>query len=287
MKQLKITQSITNRQGTSFDKYCTEVSREDMITADEETELAKRIHKGDLLALDKLVRANLRFVISVAKQYQNQGQTLSDLINEGNLGLIKAAQRFDETRGFKFISYAVWWIRQSIIQSISENTRIVRLPLNKINEIGKIKRAFSKLEQEHQREPNIDEMAELLEQSENKISEVISISPFQVSIDAPFVKDDVSCLADVLVNSNTPKTDNLLMSESLSHDINRMLNTLSDRERVVVQLFYGIGIKYGLSLDQIAEKQGLTRERIRQIKEKAIRKLKKGSMSKLLQTYLG
>ncbi len=287
MKQLKITQSITNRQGTSFDKYCTEVSKEDMVSAEEETELAKRIHDGDLLALDKLVRANLRFVISVAKQYQNQGQTLSDLINEGNLGLIKAAQRFDETRGFKFISYAVWWIRQSIIQSISENTRIVRLPLNKINEIGRIKKAFAKLEQEHQREPNIDEMAALLEQPENKISELLSISPFQVSIDAPFIKDDNSCLADLLENPNTPKTDKVLMSESLSHDINRMLNTLSDRERVVVQLFYGIGMKYGLSLDQIGIKQGLTRERIRQIKEKALRKLKQGSMSKLLQTYLG
>lgn len=287
MKQLKITQSITNRQGTSFDKYCTEVSKENMISVEEETELAKRIHDGDLIALDKLVRANLRFVISVAKQYQNQGQTLSDLINEGNLGLIKAAQRFDETRGFKFISYAVWWIRQSIIQSISENTRIVRLPLNKINEIGKIKKAFSKLEQEHQREPNIEEMAELLEQTENKISDVISISPFQVSIDAPFVRDDASCLADVLVNSDTPKTDNLLMSESLNKDINRMLNTLTDRENTVIKLFFGIGVKYGLSLDQIAEKQGLTRERIRQIKEKAIRKLKQGAMSKLLQTYLG
>jgi len=287
MNQLKIIQTITNRQGTSFDKYCTEVGKEDMITVEEETELAKRIHKGDLLALDKLVRANLRFVISVAKKYQHRGLALSDLINEGNLGLIKAAQGFDETRGFKFISYAVWWIRQSIIKSITENSRVVRLPLNKINEIGKIKKAFSKLEQEYEREPNTEEMAELLEQSENKISEVISISPFQVSIDAPFVKDDVSCLADVLVNSDTPKTDNLLMSESLSHDINRMLNTLSDRERVVIQLFYGIGIKYGLSLDQIAVKQGLTSERIRQIKKKAIKKLKQGSMSKLLQTYLG
>jgi len=258
-----------------------------MITADEETELAKRIHKGDLLALDKLVRANLRFVISVANKYQNRGLTLSDLINEGNLGLIKAAQRFDETRGFKFISYAVWWIRQSITQSITENCRVIRLPLNKINEIGKIKKAFSKLEQEHQREPNIEEMAELLELPENIISDIIRVSPFQVSIDAPLVKDDTSCLADILVNANIPKTDNLLMLESLNEDINRMLNTLSDRERVVVQLFYGIGMKYGLSLDQIAEKQELSRERIRQIKEKAIEKLKQGSMSKLLQTYLG
>jgi len=287
MKQIIIKQSITNREGTSFDKYCTEVSKEDMITVEEETELAKRIHKGDLLALDKLVRANLRFVISVANKYQNRGLTLSDLINEGNLGLIKAAQRFDETRGFKFISFAFWWIRQAIIQSVTENCRVVRLPPNKISEIGKINQAFSKLEQEYQREPNIEEMAELLNLPENIISDVIRVSPFQVSIDAPLVKDDTSCLADILVNVDIPKTDNLLMLESLNEDINRMLNTLSDRERVVVQLFYGIGMKYGLSLDQIAEKQGLTVERIRQIKEKAIEKLKQGSMSKLLQTYLG
>ncbi len=287
MRQLKITKSITNRESASLDKYLQEIGREELITADDEVELAIRIKQGDHRALEKLVKANLRFVVSVSKQYQNQGLTLPDLINEGNLGLIKAAQRFDETRGFKFISYAVWWIRQSILQALAEQSRIVRLPLNQVGSLNKINKAFSQLEQEFEREPSADELAELLELPEDKIHDTIKVSGRHVSVDAPFSDGEEGTLLDVLQNAESPKADNTLMSESLQREIERSLATLTERERDVVRLFFGIGMNHGLTLEEIGSKFDLTRERVRQIKEKAIRRLRHTSRSKLLKAYLG
>ena len=287
MRQLKITKSITNRDSASLDKYLQEIGREDLITAEDEVELAQKIKQGDQVALEKLVKANLRFVVSVSKQYQNQGLTLPDLINEGNLGLIKAAQRFDETRGFKFISYAVWWIRQSILQAIAEQARIVRLPLNQVGSLNRINKTFSKLEQEFEREPSPEEIAECLEIEEEKVTESQKISGRHVSMDAPFKDGEDGTLLDVLSNGNSPKTDVSLMNESLQKEIKRSLSTLTDREKDVIMLFFGIGIPHPLSLEEIGEKFGLTRERVRQIKEKGIRRLRHTSRSKLLKTYLG
>ncbi|MCW8939609.1 MAG: RNA polymerase sigma factor RpoD/SigA [Flavobacteriales bacterium] len=288
MRQLKITKSITNRESASLDKYLLEIGREGLITAEDEVELAQRIREGDQIALEKLVKANLRFVVSVSKQYQNQGLSLPDLINEGNLGLIKAAQRFDETRGFKFISYAVWWIRQSILQAIAEQSRIVRLPLNQVGSLSKIKKAFSKLEQEFEREPSIDEIANLLDVSIGKIDGSIQVSGRHVSVDAPFGDDEGSgSLLDVLADNDGTKTDLFLMQESLHQEICRSLSKLTDKERSVIELFFGIGCKQPLSLDEIGESFNLTRERVRQIKEKGIKKLRMSSKSNLLKAYLG
>jgi RNA polymerase primary sigma factor len=287
MRQLKITKSITNRESASLDKYLQEIGREELITAEEEVVLAKKIKDGDQSALEKLTRANLRFVVSVAKQYQNQGLSLPDLINEGNLGLIKAARRFDETRGFKFISYAVWWIRQSILQALAEQSRIVRLPLNQVGSLNKINKAFSKLEQQFEREPTADELAEVLDLPIDKVSDTMKVSGRHVSMDAPFANGEESSLLDVLVNLDSPKADTGLMNESLSKEIDRALSTLTERERDVVKLFFGIGLNHGLTLEEIGDKFDLTRERVRQIKEKAIRRLRHSSRSKLLQQYLG
>jgi RNA polymerase primary sigma factor len=287
MRQLKITKSITNRDSASLDKYLQEIGREDLITAEDEVELAQRIKEGDQVALEKLVKANLRFVVSVSKQYQNQGLTLPDLINEGNLGLIKAAQRFDETRGFKFISYAVWWIRQSILQAIAEQARIVRLPLNQVGSLNRINKAFSRLEQEFEREPSPEEIADSLEIEKDKVTEAQKISGRHVSVDAPFRDGEDGTLLDVLSNGNSPIADLTLMNESLQKEIKRSLSTLTDREQDVIILFFGIGITHPLSLEEIGEKFGLTRERVRQIKEKGIRRLRHNSRSKLLKTYLG
>ena len=287
MRQLKITKSITNRDSASLDKYLQEIGREDLITAEDEVELAQKIKQGDQVALEKLVKANLRFVVSVSKQYQNQGLTLPDLINEGNLGLIKAAQRFDETRGFKFISYAVWWIRQSILQAIAEQARIVRLPLNQVGSLNRINKTFSKLEQEFEREPSADEIAESLEIDHDKVTEAQKISGRHVSMDAPFKDGEDGTLLDVLSNGNSPKADLLLLNESLQKEIERSLSTLTERERDVIMLFFGISIPHPLSLEEIGEKFGLTRERVRQIKEKGIRRLRHTSRSKLLKSYLG
>ncbi len=287
MRQLKITKSITNRDSASLDKYLQEIGREDLITAEDEVELAQRIKEGDQVALEKLVKANLRFVVSVSKQYQNQGLTLPDLINEGNLGLIKAAQRFDETRGFKFISYAVWWIRQSILQAIAEQARIVRLPLNQVGSLNRINKTFSKLEQEFEREPSPDEIAECLEIEKDKVTEAQKISGRHVSMDAPFKDGEDGTLLDVLSNGNSPIADLSLMNESLQLEIKRSLSTLTDREQDVIILFFGICIPHPLSLEEIGEKFGLTRERVRQIKEKGIRRLRHTSRSKLLKSYLG
>ena len=287
MRQLKITKSITNRESASLDKYLQEIGREELITAEEEVILAKKIKDGDQSALEKLTRANLRFVVSVAKQYQNQGLSLPDLINEGNLGLIKAARRFDETRGFKFISYAVWWIRQSILQALAEQSRIVRLPLNQVGSLNKINKAFSKLEQQFEREPTADELAEVLDLPIDKVSDTMKVSGRHVSMDAPFANGEESSLFDVLVNLDSPKADTGLMNESLSKEIDRALSTLTERERDVVKLFFGIGLNHGLTLEEIGDKFDLTRERVRQIKEKAIRRLRHSSRSKLLQQYLG
>jgi len=287
MRQLKITKSITNRESASLDKYLQEIGREELITAEEEVVLAKKIKDGDQRALEKLTRANLRFVVSVAKQYQNQGLSLPDLINEGNLGLIKAARRFDETRGFKFISYAVWWIRQSILQALAEQSRIVRLPLNQVGSLNKINKAYSKLEQQYEREPSAEELAEILDLPIDKVSDTMKVSGRHVSMDAPFANGEESSLLDVLVNADSPKADNGLMNESLSREIDRALSTLTDRERDVVKLFFGIGLNHGLTLEEIGDKFDLTRERVRQIKEKAIRRLRHSSRSKLLQQYLG
>ncbi len=287
MRQLKITKSITNRESASLDKYLQEIGREELITAEEEVVLAKKIKDGDQSALEKLTRANLRFVVSVAKQYQNQGLSLPDLINEGNLGLIKAAKRFDETRGFKFISYAVWWIRQSILQALAEQSRIVRLPLNQVGSLNKINKAYSKLEQEFEREPSAEELADILDLPIDKVSDTMKVSGRHVSMDAPFANGEESSLLDVLVNLDSPKADTGLMNESLSKEIDRALSTLTERERDVVKLFFGIGLNHGLTLEEIGDKFDLTRERVRQIKEKAIRRLRHSSRSKLLQQYLG
>lgn len=287
MRQLKITKSITNRESQSLDKYLQEIGKEELITAEQEVELARRIKAGDQRALEMLTRANLRFVVSVAKQYQNQGLTLPDLINEGNLGLIKAAQRFDETRGFKFISYAVWWIRQSILQALAEQSRIVRLPLNQVGSLNKINKAFSKLEQEYERPPNPDELAAVLDIPEDKITDTLRVSGRHVSVDAPFVEGEDNSLLDVLVNSDSPRADQMLLSESLQREIERSLSTLTERERDVIKLFFGIGMNHGLTLEEIGAKFDLTRERVRQIKEKAIRRLRHTSRSKLLKSYLG
>jgi RNA polymerase primary sigma factor len=287
MRQLKITKSITNRESASLDKYLQEIGREELITAEEEVVLAKKIKDGDQRALEKLTRANLRFVVSVAKQYQNQGLSLPDLINEGNLGLIKAARRFDETRGFKFISYAVWWIRQSILQALAEQSRIVRLPLNQVGSLNKINKAYSKLEQQYEREPSAEELAEILDLPIDKVSDTMKVSGRHVSMDAPFANGEESSLLDVLVNIDSPKADTGLMNESLSREIDRALSTLTERERDVVKLFFGIGLNHGLTLEEIGDKFDLTRERVRQIKEKAIRRLRHSSRSKLLQQYLG
>ncbi len=273
MRQLKITKSITNRESASLDKYLQEIGREELINADEEVALAKRIREGDQVALEKLTKANLRFVVSVAKQYQNQGLSLPDLINEGNLGLIKAAKRFDETRGFKFISYAVWWIRQSILQALAEQSRIVRLPLNQVGSLNKINKAFSKLEQEFEREPSAEELSEILELPQDKVADTLRVSGRHVSMDAPFVKGEENTLLDVLVNHDSPRADNGLLNESLQKEIERSLSTLTERERDVVKLFYGIGYNHEFTLEEIGDKFDLTRERVRQIKEKAIRRL--------------
>ncbi len=287
MRQLKITKSITNRDSQSLDKYLTEISREDMINAEQEVELAKKIKKGDQRALEKLVRANLRFVVSVSKQYQNQGLTLPDLINEGNLGLIKAAQRFDETRGFKFISYAVWWIRQSILQAIAEQSRIVRLPLNQVGSLNKINKAFAQLEQQYERPPVADELASALEIPEEKVKDTMSVSGRHVSVDAPLKEDEDFSLLDLISNNESPSADGDLMRESLQKEIERSLETLTERERDVIRLFFGIGMSHGLTLEEIGDKFDLTRERVRQIKEKAIRRLRQNSRSRLLKMYLG
>ncbi len=287
MRQLKITKSITNRESQSLDKYLQEISKEELITADEEVELAQRIKAGDQIALEKLIKSNLRFVISVAKQYQNQGLTLPDLINEGNLGLIKAAQRFDETRGFKFISYAVWWIRQSILQALAEQSRIVRLPLNQVGSLNKLNKTFSKLEQQYERAPSSEELAEELDITEDKVNDTLKVGGRHVSMDAPFQEGEDNSLLDVLINDDSPNADIDLMSESLHREIKRSLSTLSEREREVIILFFGIGMKHGLTLEEIGTKFDLTRERVRQIKEKAIRRLRQTSRSKILKTYLG
>jgi RNA polymerase primary sigma factor len=287
MRQLKITQSITNRESASLEKYLQDIGKEDMVTPQQEVELAQRIRRGDKVALDKLTRANLRFVVSVAKQYQNQGLSLPDLINEGNLGLIKAAQRFDETKGFKFISYAVWWIRQSILQAIAEQSRMVRLPLNQIGAMNKVRKAFSKLEQEYQREPSADEISEVIELTSNQVSDALRSGTKPVSMDAPFDNnEDNNTLLDVLENDDFPSTDSMLLTESLQEDINRSLNTLSKREGEVIKLFFGIGAKHSMSLEEIGAQLNLTRERVRQIKETAIRRLKHNSRNRLLKAYL-
>ncbi len=287
MRQLKITKSITNRESQSLEKYLQEIGREELITAEEEVRLARKIKEGDQNALDRLTKANLRFVVSVAKQYQNQGLSLPDLINEGNLGLIKAAKRFDETRGFKFISYAVWWIRQSILQALAEQSRIVRLPLNQVGSLNKISKAYSKLEQEFEREPSPAELAKVLDIPTEKIADTMRVSGKHVSMDAPFVQGEDNSLIDVLENADSPRADGLLMNESLQKEIDRSLSTLTEREREVIKLFFGIGMQHGLTLEEIGAQFDLTRERVRQIKEKAIRRLRHKSRSRLLKAYLG
>ena len=286
MRQLKITKSITNRESASLDKYLQEIGREELVTPDEEVELAQRIRKGDQEALEKLTRANLRFVVSVAKQYQNQGLSLPDLINEGNLGLIKAAEKFDETRGFKFISYAVWWIRQSILQALAEQSRIVRLPLNQVGSLNKINKALSKFEQENERQPSNEELSEMIDVPKDKISDTLRGGSRHVSVDAPFGEGEDNSLLDVLPNDDSPSADRGLVNESLNTEIERALSTLTDREREIIKSFFGIGCQE-MTLEEIGERFGLTRERVRQIKEKAIRRLKSPSRSKLLKSYLG
>lgn len=287
MRQLKITKQVTNRETASLDKYLQEIGKVDLITADEEVELAQRIKAGDQRALEKLTKANLRFVVSVAKQYQNQGLTLPDLINEGNLGLIKAAQRFDETRGFKFISYAVWWIRQSILQALAEQSRIVRLPLNKIGSINKINKTYAFLEQAHERTPSAEEIAKELDMSVNDVKESMKNSGRHVSMDAPLVEGEDSNLYDVLRSGESPNPDRELLHESLRTEIERALETLTPREADVIRLYFGLGDQHPMTLEEIGETFDLTRERVRQIKEKAIRRLKHTSRSKILKTYLG
>ncbi|MBO5619020.1 MAG: RNA polymerase sigma factor RpoD/SigA [Paludibacteraceae bacterium] len=286
MRQLKITKSITNRESASLDKYLQEIGREELISVEEEVELAGRIRNGDRAALEKLTKSNLRFVVSVAKQYQNQGLSLPDLINEGNLGLIKAAEKFDETRGFKFISYAVWWIRQSILQALAEQSRIVRLPLNQVGSMNKINKALQRFEQEHERKPSAEELAEELDMPVDKIAETLKMSGRHVSVDAPFVEGEDNSLIDVMVNEDSPNADRGLINESLSTEINRALQTLTPREADILRKFFGIGTPEK-TLEEIGDELHLTRERVRQIKEKAIKKLEKGQRSHILMTYLG
>ena len=286
MRQLKITKSITNRESASLDKYLQEIGRAPLIPVDEEVELARMIRHGDRAALEKLVKANLRFVVSVAKQYQNQGLSLPDLIDEGNLGLIKAAEKFDETRGFKFISYAVWWIRQSILQALAEQARIVRLPLNQVGSLNKINKAYQRFEQEFERKPSAEELAELLDIPVDKIADTLKMSGRQVSVDAPFVEGEDNSLIDVMVNEDSPNADHTLINESLSREIDRALATLTPREADIIRKFFGIGVPEK-TLEEIGIELHLTRERVRQIKEKAIRRLKSSSRSKILKTYLG
>ena len=286
MRQLKITKSITNRETASLDKYLQDIGKESLITVDEEVELAQRIKKGDKIALEKLTKANLRFVVSVAKQYQNQGLSLPDLINEGNLGLIKAAEKFDETRGFKFISYAVWWIRQSILQALAEQSRIVRLPLNQVGALNKIQKAYLLFEQENERTPSPEELATALELPQEKVNDALKNSGRHISMDAPFASDEENSLLDVLENIDSPKADNSLIKESLCDEIDRSLNTLTDRERDIIKYFFGIGVPE-MTLEEIGDHFNLTRERVRQIKEKAIRRLRQKSRSRLLKYYLG
>lgn len=286
MRQLKITKSITNRESASLDKYLQEIGREELVSVDEEVELAGRIRNGDRAALEKLTRANLRFVVSVAKQYQNQGLSLPDLINEGNLGLIKAAEKFDETRGFKFISYAVWWIRQSILQALAEQSRIVRLPLNQVGSLNKINKAYQRFEQEHERRPSAEELAEELDIPVDKIADTLKMSGRHVSMDAPFQDGEDNSLMDVMVNTDSPNADRALINESLQREIERALSTLTQREADILRSFFGIGVPEK-TLEEIGAELNLTRERVRQIKEKAIRRLKSGQRSHILQTYLG
>jgi RNA polymerase primary sigma factor len=286
MRQLKITKSITNRESESLEKYLQEIGKEEMISVEEEVELAQRIKKGDRKALERLTKANLRFVVSVAKQYQNQGLSLPDLINEGNLGLIKAAEKYDETRGFKFISYAVWWIRQSILQAIAEQSRIVRLPLNQVGSVNKINRMLSKFEQENERRPSIEEIAMETNLPEEKVDEAMSSNTRHVSVDAPFSEGDEGSLLDVLVNDNAPTADRQLVMESLQAEIKQALRVLNERERNVIKAFFGIDSPE-MTLEEIGVKYGLTRERVRQIKEKAIRRLREGTQNKVLKAYLG
>jgi RNA polymerase primary sigma factor len=286
MRQLKITKSITNRESEALEKYLSEIGKEELLSADEEVELAQRIRKGDKKALERLTKSNLRFVVSVAKQYQNQGLSLPDLINEGNVGLIKAAEKYDETRGFKFISYAVWWIRQSILQAIAEQSRIVRLPLNQLGSMNKINRMLSKFEQENERRPSVDEISEVIDIPEEKVDEAINVSGRQVSVDAPFVDGEDNSLLDVLVNSDAPMADHKLVAESLQAEIKDALKILTLRERNIITSFYGIG-QPEMTLEEIGSKFGLTRERVRQIKEKAIRRLRANTKNKILKAYLG
>ncbi|MCR4774672.1 MAG: RNA polymerase sigma factor RpoD/SigA [Prevotella sp.] len=286
MRQLKITKSITNRESESLDKYLQEIGRESMVSTEEEVELAQRIRKGDKEAEARLVKANLRFVVSVAKQYQNQGLGLQDLINEGNLGLIRAAERFDETRGFKFISYAVWWIRQSILQAIAEQSRIVRVPMNQVGSVNKVNKVLNDFEQEHERHPNINEIAERADMTENKVEEVMGINGKHISVDAPFSDSDGNGLLDVLSNDDQPDTDSHLELESLREEILSALEVLNERERNIIKSFFGIN-GHEMTLEEIGSKYGLTRERVRQIKEKAIRKLRNNTDSKILKSFLG
>lgn len=286
MRQLKISKSITNRESASLDKYLQEIGHEELLSVDEEVELAQRIRKGDRKALDRLTKANLRFVVSVAKQYQNQGLSLPDLINEGNVGLIKAAEKFDETRGFKFISYAVWWIRQSILQAIAEQSRIVRLPLNQVGSVNKINRELNKFEQEYERRPSMNEIADRIDLPEEKIADAMKVNTHHVSVDAPFSESEDGSLLDVLPSTDIPSADNELEKESLREEIVRALDLLNEKERTIVTAFFGIG-KQEMTLEEIGVKYGLTRERVRQIKEKAIRRLRHSTKNKLLKSYLG
>mgnify|MGYP003304560940 CR=1 FL=1 len=286
MRQLKITKSITNRESASLDKYLQEIGKEELISVEEEVELAQRIRKGDQEALERLTKANLRFVVSVAKQYQNQGLSLPDLINEGNLGLIKAAEKFDETRGFKFISYAVWWIRQSILQALAEQSRIVRLPLNQVGSLNKINKAFARFEQEHERTPSAEELANELELPKEKVTDTLRVAGRHISVDAPFADGEDNSLLDVLVNADSPNADRGLINESLATEVDRALEILTEREQDIIRYFFGIGCSE-MTLEEIGEKFDLTRERVRQIKEKAIRKLRQSTRSSILRSYLG
>lgn len=287
MRQLKISKSITNRESASLDKYLQEIGHEELLTTDEEVELAQRIRKGDKRALERLTKANLRFVVSVAKQYQNQGLSLPDLINEGNVGLIKAAEKFDETRGFKFISYAVWWIRQSILQAIAEQSRLVRLPLNQVGSVNKIARELNRFEQEHERKPSVDEIAERMDLPEDKIADAMKANSRHVSMDAPIADGEDSSMIDFLAGGDSSNTDRELAIESLKAEVSRILKLLSDKEQKVVRAFFGIDGSPEMTLDEIGEKYNLTRERVRQIKEKALRRLRFNTKNKLLKSYLG